>query len=263
MKLSAAVLVAAATLFAFAAPAGAVDGTIEINQAKVMAAGGFPYTITTSGSYRLTGQLTVSSTTTDAIDVNTSNVTIDLNGFLIVGPGASSAADGINATSVQAVTVENGLVIGFKVGVSVGLFGIVRNVHADKNVNIGIQGANNTVVQGCTANNTSEGYGIECSGGGCAISGNTANGNVQAGINCTGNGCVISNNTAIADGLVGIACGSSGCLISGNTAFNNLVGIGMDDATSGYGGNVMDNNSTSNHSGGTSLGNNLCSGTVC
>ena len=56
---------------------------------------------------------------------------------------------------------------------------------------------------------------------------------------------------------------TSGCLISGNTAFNNLVCIGMDDATSGYGGNVMDNNSTSNHSGGTSLGNNLCSGTVC
>ena len=41
MKLSAAVLVAAATLFAFAAPAGAVDGTIEINQAKVLAAGAF------------------------------------------------------------------------------------------------------------------------------------------------------------------------------------------------------------------------------
>lgn len=155
------------------------------------------------------------------------------------------------------------MVIGFDEGVAVGSFGIVRNVHADKNVNEGIQGGNNTVVQGCTANNNSGAYGVLCSGAGCAISGNTVDGNLQAGIDCTSNGCVISNNTAIADGLAGISCGGSGCLISGNTAFNNLVGITMGDATSGYGGNVMDNNSTSNHSGGTSLGNNLCSGTVC
>jgi len=71
MKLSAAIFFAAAAVLGFAASAGAVDGTIEINQAKVLAAGGFPYLIGTSGSYRLTGNLTVSSNGTDAIEVVT------------------------------------------------------------------------------------------------------------------------------------------------------------------------------------------------
>ena len=46
------------------APAGAVDGVIEINQAKALAGGvtpsdtpGFPVSIDTAGSYRLTGNL--------------------------------------------------------------------------------------------------------------------------------------------------------------------------------------------------------------
>ncbi len=60
-KLSVAVFFAAAAKLAFTASAGAVDGTIEINQAKVLANGGFPYTISASGGYRLTGDLTFPS----------------------------------------------------------------------------------------------------------------------------------------------------------------------------------------------------------
>jgi hypothetical protein len=40
-KLSATLFFAAVTMLGFAASAGAVDGTIEINQAKVLAAGAF------------------------------------------------------------------------------------------------------------------------------------------------------------------------------------------------------------------------------
>jgi hypothetical protein len=53
------VFIAAAIVLALAGSAGAVDGVIEINQAKVLAAGGFPFFITTGGSYRLTSNLTV------------------------------------------------------------------------------------------------------------------------------------------------------------------------------------------------------------
>jgi len=73
-KLSAAVFFAAVTVLAFAASAGAVDGTSRFNQAKVQAAAGFPYKITSSGSYRLTGNLTVPAST-DGIDVTAANVT--------------------------------------------------------------------------------------------------------------------------------------------------------------------------------------------
>jgi parallel beta-helix repeat protein len=262
MKLSAAIFFAAAAVLCFAASAGAVDGTIEINQAKVTAAGGFPYVISTANtSYRLTGSLTVPASTV-AINDSASNVTIDLNGFSITGPGTTSGApNGINAQQVG-VTVENGTISGFGLGVAIGNNGIIRNVHADANA-FGISAGSNGVIEGCTANNSTSvsGFGIYCSAA-CTISGNTVNGNLE-GIECAGSGCVIFNNTADNTKADGIVCSGSGCLVSGNTAFNNAIGIFMSDATTGYGGNVMDSNSTANHSGGTSLGNNLCSGTVC
>ena len=58
----------------------AADGRIEINQASVDAAGGFPFTISASGNYVLTGDLTVTSDVT-ALMITVDDVTIDLNGF--------------------------------------------------------------------------------------------------------------------------------------------------------------------------------------
>ena len=246
-------------MLAFGGSAWAVDGVIEINQAKV--AGVFPFTIGTSGSYHLTGNLTVAGTT-NAINVTVSNVTIDLNGFSITGPGSTESIPiGINASGQSDVTVENGTVTGFGTGVEVGPSGIVKNVHADANGG-GISGANNSLIQGCTANNSTQpgGAAIFCVAA-CAISGNTANGNPNIGIEA-GNGSAISGNIAFHNTTgTGIFCSGSGCLIMGNTAFNNEVGIGGSDATTGYEGNVLDQ--TNNVGPGTNLGHNLCSGTIC
>ena len=238
----AAVFFAAAMVLGLAASAGAVDGTIEINQAKVLAAGGFPYVISTANtSYRLTGSLSVPAST-NGINVTKSSVTIDLNGFTISGPGSSSVTPiGINA--VDDITVENGTVTGFGLAVKLQNSGIVRKVHVDSNVD-GINMVGDFgLVEGCTANNLGApavGFGIACNTG-CVISGNTAS----------------RNN-------VGIEC-ASGCLISGNTLSGNQTAIFLADATSGYGGNVLNSNTTG-ISGGTSLGaknTNLCSGTAC
>src|SRR5215472_16787685 len=80
-----------------ASSAYAVDGVLEINQVCATGPGcfpgdsaGLPVTITTAGSYRLTSNLTVPNATTDGIDVNADNVTIDLNGFIILGPCVGS-----------------------------------------------------------------------------------------------------------------------------------------------------------------------------
>jgi parallel beta-helix repeat protein len=258
-KLSAAMIFAAAIL-AWVASAGAVDGTVEINQAKVLAAGGFPYSISSRGSYRLTSNLKPPAST-DGIDVSAANITVDLNGFAIIGPGSSTVGPvGINASTVGAVTVENGTVTGFGIGVEVGNFGIVRNVHADVNGS-GIQAGFDALVEDCTANNCTLSIepAINC-GGASTISGNTANGNANIGIACQGNGCVVSGNTANANG-VGIDCTGSGCLISGNVVFNNTTGIEAADTTTGYGGNVLKD--TTFVSGPRSLHNNLCSGSPC
>jgi hypothetical protein len=233
----AAVFFAAVMVLGLAASAGAVDGTVEINQAKVLAAGGFPYTISNTGSYRLTGNLTVSGTNVDAIDVNASHVTIDLNGFSIIGSGSGAGING-QISFPTSLTVENGTVTGFFTGVQIGASSVVKSVHADANKpGFGIFAGNSAVVQGCSANGN--GAGID-GGPGSVISGNTANNNTGDGIECGGYGCVISGN-----GIVN----------------NGTVGIFAEDATTGYGGNVLKN--TTNVSGGTSLGHNLCSGVVC
>lgn len=268
----------ALAMLGFAASAGAADGTIDINYAVVAQGGSspcgsgttFPCNISIPGSYRLSGNLgsgiptnNTIPTGVNAINVSAGGVTIDLNGFAILGPGSSSTGIGINVNTRMA-TVENGTVSGFGVGVVVGWDGIVRNVHADYNGN-GIETQNNSVVQGCTANNTLS-TGIQCSTA-CLISGNTANGNPGGGITCgfpgNGNGCVISGNTLIANGT-GINCAGIGCLITGNTvASTTSWGITVFDATSGYGSNVVYSDGSSSYvQGGTSMGNNVIGGVL-
>ena len=94
-----AVVIAASLLSPGAARAS--DGVLEINQVCAANKGcfagdsiGFPVTITQSGSYRLTGNLTVADVNTDAITVayGLKNVSIDLNGFAIMGPVQCSHA---------------------------------------------------------------------------------------------------------------------------------------------------------------------------
>ncbi len=103
---------------ALSGPALAGDGVYEINQSCAVNTGcfpgdlpGFPVTIGTSGSYVLTGTLAVSSTTARAIQVQASNVWIDLNGFTIDGPG-SGTGEGIATMGfgLRHVHVLNGTV---------------------------------------------------------------------------------------------------------------------------------------------------------
>jgi hypothetical protein len=69
-----------------------VDGVVLIDQNKAMAGNvtpgdtpGFPVTISQPGSYRLDSNLTVPDANTTAVQITASNVTLDLNGFSIVG----------------------------------------------------------------------------------------------------------------------------------------------------------------------------------
>jgi len=86
-------------------PGSAVDGVKLIDHATVLARGGYPYQIKEAGSYRLSGNLVVSGGA-NAIDITVSNVTLDLNGFTISGPGSSAVSGG--STPISAVSVRNG-----------------------------------------------------------------------------------------------------------------------------------------------------------
>ena len=73
-----------------ASSALAIDGVVLINQSTVMAAGGFPFIINQPGSYKLSGNLTMTTTQSGnyfgsdiAVAIAQNNVSLDLNGFTI------------------------------------------------------------------------------------------------------------------------------------------------------------------------------------
>jgi len=100
----------------------ATDGVIEINHAKALAGGGYPVVISQAGSYRLTSNLLQPDSGTTVIRITAANVTLDLNGFSILGSNACSlppvscshngGGRGIWSASPGNVLVRNGAING-------------------------------------------------------------------------------------------------------------------------------------------------------
>jgi hypothetical protein len=126
-------LLACALLLSLATPAFAVDGCIEINEAKIQASGGYPFTVSSSGCYRLTGNLNPPASK-DCIRIQAQDVTLDLNGFTITGVGFDAgSADGI--VGVDNLSVFNGTVKGFNNGIYVNGYNLrVEKVRLISNV---------------------------------------------------------------------------------------------------------------------------------
>ncbi len=87
-------MLGAVALFGVSANVQAVDGVVLIDQNRVMAGNvtlgdlpGFPVTITKSGSCRLSGNIVVPDFMTVGIRLNAPDITLDLNGFELLGPG--------------------------------------------------------------------------------------------------------------------------------------------------------------------------------
>jgi hypothetical protein len=90
----------------------AVDGVVLINQSTVIAAGGFPYSISQPGSYKLSGNLAVPANISGIL-ITVSNVTLDLNGFGIVSAPETAlsfpaAVDTVGA--ITGITIRNGTI---------------------------------------------------------------------------------------------------------------------------------------------------------
>jgi len=271
-----------------ATPALAVDGVLEINQTCAVETGcfagddpGLPVTISTSGSYRLTGNLSV-PVDTHGIEITIDNVTLDLNGFVISGSGGAGG-DGVSAPNRGLITVRNGAVrtMGGN-GVLVGFQSLVQGIHSGNNGLIGIvaNGVGSTVTGNTAMNNSQDGISVSANnrvtdnsvlfnlatgisaGNGCTVTGNIAEGNQSDGINA-GSGCTIAGNTATTNQSSGIEVGvrstvtgntadsnanrgivaESGSAVIGNTAGNNgSWGLDLGIST-GYGDNVLLGNS--------------------
>lgn len=225
-----------AILAALAVPLYAVDGVVLINQSAALAgnitpgdAPGFPVTISVSGSYRLSGNLTVPDANTTAILITAENVAIDLNGFSILGSTVCSgfptscsptgSGHGITGGGVSNISVFNGDIHGMGArGIYIGGFGHrIKEIRAVSNGSDGILAFG--IVQSCVAN-FNGGSGILTPG--LAID-NVAIANRLEGIEFINQSGVGVNNLAISNGGNGI---SGEATLNGNYALGNKqIGI--------------------------------------
>lgn len=105
------------------------DGVVEINAARAMKGGvtatdlpGYPITIASSGSYRLTSDLDLrglpDAANLTAIEITHVEVTLDLGGFSIIGPNTgcpsacTASGNGRGIRAPNRAVIENGSVSG-------------------------------------------------------------------------------------------------------------------------------------------------------
>ncbi len=216
------------------------DGAFEINQACVDVgcfpgdAPGLPVTITTSGTYRLSSNLTAPDTATGGIVVAANDVTIDLNGFRVVGPIACSGtpttctpaisgggAAGIDAWSYNPtnLVVRNGSITGMGTGLLLSYDGRAEGIKAIQNGDAGIRARAGAAVVNSTGTANGK-IGIE----GGLIDGCSVSRNPQYGLAVQGDGAVVRNVVVQGNTGYGIYL-TSGASVIGASVSGNDVGI--------------------------------------
>jgi parallel beta-helix repeat protein len=198
------------------------------------------YAITQPGSYYLTENLVVPTGST-GIWVNADYVTIDLNGFSIIGAqgsvmGISSfgsnpvnpvikngtvtscGSDGINLAGSPGAKILDVTAIGnHDKGIVVGTNSLLRNCVVTNSAGVGYFSAGYSTFDHCKASGNATGFNLQT--GGDVLESCGAVSNTGVGINATNHvrivNCVVSSNTT-----QGIACGSDsqimGCQVYDN-----------------------------------------------
>lgn len=238
-----------------------------------------PYTISSSGAYCLSSDLSTSSSTGNAVTINADDVTIYMNGHELKNTaGSGTSAVGISASQRNNVRIYNGTIRGFFTGInlyspgdySTYRYHVVDGIYAAGNTHIAInvEGAgsritNNTVTDtgGSTVN--FQAWGIILKGKSPKISGNTVI-NTESTYSTVdtyplfvayGVGAVVEDNNVSNDTLVskthGIFMGvqSKDIMVLNNTSSRMTHGfyfVGDSSGTSGkYGGNTTTGCTTS------------------
>src|SRR5262245_33393285 len=135
-----------AVLLAFAFVFGAGRLHAETTQCTVISS--LPTTITVPGIYCLASDFNLNLASGAAIAINTNSVVIDLNGHKIgnLGAGPGTVAYGIHATQRQNITIKNGTIRGFLLGVflndstpfTTSQGHVVEDLRVDQNTYVGL-----------------------------------------------------------------------------------------------------------------------------
>lgn len=298
-------LVLTLLLASFPIPSLAVDGVIEINQTKALAGGvtptdtaGFPVTLDASGSYVLTSDLDLSVAPTPenatGIQLNASNITLDLNGFSILGTTSctgstisctptGSGTGIISGSSTHSIRIFNGTVKGVgSTGISLGGDdNLIQDMQIVSNGGNGIF-LHTGIVESCATrdnqfsgmvtndfavfrnnyafNNGANGIGLPGRG---VVIGNVSKENDGDGINTYSS--TIKNNTSSLNSGDGIEVNGSANVIDNTVGNNTGYGIRATASRNAYKGNNIGYNTAGTVTGDlTETGSNLCNGsTTC
>jgi hypothetical protein len=178
-----------------------------------------PFTISSSGSYYLTGNLTGVSGS-NGLTIDADNVTVDLGGFEIAGPVSSFANAGVVVAHARHnATIRNGTVRGW-LGNGVTYGGAdgsdmhVENLRVVNNGGRGIQLAEFGTVKGCEVRaNGNHGVsgGSSCKVIDCTVIGQTGSGDgINLGVDAIVTGCMANSNAG--DGIqVAFGASITGC----------------------------------------------------
>ena len=197
-----------------------------------------PFTISASGSYYVTGNLTAAGAAS-GITIATSDVTLDLGGFALTGGGSGTTGRAIDVTGLlrRNIYIRNGTVRGWSNGgvradlataVTVEKVRVIGN--SGNAGDAGLVVGANSLVQDCVASNNSAGF--------AAMAG------IRAGDGSTVTGCVASSNGTLGFDLgknvIVKECAASGTVLGGGfkvgensmlincTAMGNQGGAGID-----------------------------------
>ena len=210
---------------------------------------GFPVTISQSGTFVLGSDLVLPDANTSGIDIQRKNVTIDLGGFSIKGPGVAGHGLGIESFSllgeVAATVIRNGAVSGMGSD-GINLAGSGNRIDRITVVKSGVSG----IVAGPAS----------------IVTNSRAAGNAGGGI-VAGSGSLVESSVA-ASNKWGIVA-DEGCTLLSNTAVDNTLEGFYFESSSGWGRNVASNNNGGNGNpqfSGIAIalsGANLCGGVIC
>lgn len=230
-----------------------------------------PYPIGASGSYYLAGDLTATGSG-GGIIISADNVTVDLNGFALIGGGGGTVA-GINVANAQKnLCIRNGIIRGWT-GAGVQASASGNSMYEDLRVSDtggGILVGTDSVVRDCSVSDTVKTTNAVAhpsiqTGNGCSVKNCVTNGGdygIQVGENSVVAFCS-ANNAAGGNFAIGIDAGSGstitncsvgyntfgintafGCSVLNCTARRNIYGIQTSDSCY-LAGNAADYNSDS------------------
>lgn len=135
-------------------PLNEIEPRIAINLVNTPGDADSLFKITQPGSYYLAGNIT-GVAAKHGIEIGVSNVSIDLNGFQMIGVPTSLDGIATSAIGFEGISIVNGTVRNWGgTGVSAGLsnFGfLVDRIRAIGNGDTGIYGGNVSIVTNCTA----------------------------------------------------------------------------------------------------------------